>query len=795
MRKYNIPPAFSGSLQLGRQGENGVTQITFLCAGYAKMYGDGFAEAVHRTPDGTTYPVNIEQDENNRVSWLISDGDTATAGTGQLELRWMVNGNLAKSKIFSTIIKSALTAPETPPDAAKSWVDKVLKAAEDIKGGVSEQKAREIAQSVVDAYQETDPTVPEWAKAETKPTYTAAEVGAVPESAKSDIDKNTSARHTHSNKSALDNITAEDIAKWNSGTAGTVELAGATGLAAGSVPTVTETADSTVQARKYTLGIPAGEKGADGAKGEKGTDGADGKSAYQFAQDAGYTGTESDFSKKLNQTTFANPFALTFTGAASATYDGSQAVTVDLPSGGSSQEIETIKQSVAAIKEDLNDIENDTFTVSQGYIPIKLITDKFLSSSGIVDYIGWSATDNIKVDGLQYIYTEWSKASSYNKFLDSGFGLIKMVTIRDGLQKTNIPQNACYIALSNETAVMKGLKVWSPTKANSYENTLEIAMLKQDIPLYYEKHLTDKITKIREKETFSGVDGDEFIFITDYHMEKNANNSSSLIDKIIKNTGAKKIVFGGDAYDASSIPDLALNKIADFYAMFYENADKILSCVGNHEYNNPASNMPKRQIPDGQVYASVVNRNDLIHHSRYACNYTILNHSNKTMYLFVGCEYNSNITNESIKYILKTIKNNNGYNIIVFSHVGLDNGGDDGNVANIIDGFKRITDGIDKFNQKSSYIFDGITYDYSGCAGDVICVFSGHNHVDGCIQTDGGLNVISTTCDAYGAPEGGVVRQKGTITEQAFDVVNIDYKNKKIYMTRVGAGEDRVFSY
>ena len=349
MRKYNIPPAFSGSLQLGRQGENGVTEITFLCAGYAKMYGDGFAEAVHRTPDGTTYPVNIEQDENNRVSWLISDGDTATAGTGQLELRWMVNGNLAKSKIFSTIIKSALTAPETPPDAAKSWVDKVLKAAEDIKagaiddeklakaiaeylekhpiesGGITEQKAREIAQSVVDAYQET---VPNWAKAESKPTYTATEVGAVPDSAKSDIDKNTAARHTHGNKSTLDSISAEDIAKWNSGTAGTVEITGATGLVAGSTPTVTETSDSTERARKYTLGIPAGENG---------------KSAYKFAQDAGYAGTETDFSKKLNQATFANPFPLTFTGAVSATYDGSKAVTVDLPSGGTSKNVRLFK--------------------------------------------------------------------------------------------------------------------------------------------------------------------------------------------------------------------------------------------------------------------------------------------------------------------------------------------------------------------------------------------------------------------------------------------------------------------
>lgn len=460
--------------------------------------------------------------------------------------------------------------------------------------------------------------------------------------------------------------------------------------------------------------------------------------------------------------------------------------------GYSDAKIEAVKKNLL---EEIHNLENDDLTLSQGYIPIRLIANKFLTSSGIANYANWSATENIKVEGLDCIYTEWSKASSYNKFLDSSFGLIKMVTIHDGLQKTNVPEGASYVAFSNETTVMEGLRVWSSTKANSYENTLEISKLKQDIPFYYEKHLSDKINEVRAKETFSGVNGDEFIFITDYHMERNANNSPSLIDKIIHQTGAKKIVFGGDAHDASSTPDLALNKIADFYSMFYENADKILSCVGNHEYNNPASNKPEQQIPNGQVYASIVNRNDLIHHSRHTCNYTILNRSNETMYIFIGCEYSSSTTNESIKYVLETIKNNYGYNIIVFSHVGLDNGGDNGNVANIIDGFKRITDGIDKFNQKSNYIFDGITYDYSGCTGEVICVFSGHNHVDGCIRTDGGLNVISTTCDAYGAQEGGVVRTKGTITEQAFDVVNIDYENKKIYMTRIGAGEDRVFSY
>ena len=44
---------------------------------------------------------------------------------------------------------------------------------------------------------------------------------------------------------------------------------------------------------------PKGETGATGATGPKGDKGADGKSAYQYAQEGGYTGTETEFSAKL----------------------------------------------------------------------------------------------------------------------------------------------------------------------------------------------------------------------------------------------------------------------------------------------------------------------------------------------------------------------------------------------------------------------------------------------------------------------------------------------------------------
>lgn len=44
---------------------------------------------------------------------------------------------------------------------------------------------------------------------------------------------------------------------------------------------------------------PQGEKGATGATGATGADGEDGKSAYEYAVDGGYTGTEAEFAQKL----------------------------------------------------------------------------------------------------------------------------------------------------------------------------------------------------------------------------------------------------------------------------------------------------------------------------------------------------------------------------------------------------------------------------------------------------------------------------------------------------------------
>lgn len=81
-----------------------------------------------------------------------------------------------------------------------------------------------------------------------------------------------------------------------------------------------------------------GIQGQAGLAGSDGQDGADGKSAYQYAVEGGYTGTEAEFAEKLAQEMpdkLPNPNALTFTGAVTGSYDGSEALTVEIPSGGS----------------------------------------------------------------------------------------------------------------------------------------------------------------------------------------------------------------------------------------------------------------------------------------------------------------------------------------------------------------------------------------------------------------------------------------------------------------------------
>lgn len=139
-----------------------------------------------------------------------------------------------------------------------------------------------------------------------------------------------------------------------------------------------------------------------------GEPGADGKSAYAYAVEGGYTGTEAEFAAKLAQEKFANPYTLTFTGAVTGSYDGSEAVSVEIPSGGGSSGGGSGFQRIIdfTTEEGVTQFSTPALTQEQGdaisaasvmnivlYVPIDS-NDTETSTQGTVNinfYIGWNS--------------------------------------------------------------------------------------------------------------------------------------------------------------------------------------------------------------------------------------------------------------------------------------------------------------------------------------------------------------------------------------------------------------------
>lgn len=128
---------------------------------------------------------------------------------------------------------------------------------------------------------------------------------------------------------------------------------------------------------------PKGDTGATGAQGPAGATGpagADGKSAYQYAQDGGFTGTEAEFAAKLAKEipeTLPNPNALTFTGAVTGSYDGSAPVSVKIPEGGSGEAWELIDS--VTLSEDVTSVN---FNFDTPYKKILFMCQPNVSVSG-----------------------------------------------------------------------------------------------------------------------------------------------------------------------------------------------------------------------------------------------------------------------------------------------------------------------------------------------------------------------------------------------------------------------------
>lgn len=135
-------------LPLGRQMEHGVRQVWFDLSYLIENFGEGTATLVHqRNQDLAPYIVSAEQTSTN-LMWTIDETDTAYEGFGKAEIRWVVDGDLAKTVIYKTSVQRSLTAQTEVPEPLESWYEQMLEQI-----GNSQEYAEQAAQSAETAQQ------------------------------------------------------------------------------------------------------------------------------------------------------------------------------------------------------------------------------------------------------------------------------------------------------------------------------------------------------------------------------------------------------------------------------------------------------------------------------------------------------------------------------------------------------------------------------------------------------------------------------------------------------------------
>ena len=291
-------------LPLGRQMENGVRQIIFDLSGLIEDYGDGTAELVHqRGKDLAPYLISAQRDGNS-LTWTVSDTDTAFAGDGQAEIRWRVDDALAKTVILRTYVNHSITADTVIPDALQSYFDALVEYIDD--RSVSPE---DLADAVADYIEQHPIDAPvQSVNGETGNVVLDAEdVGAIAvEQLQTAINSALATAKASGEFDGPQGPKGDTGATGPQGPKGDTGETGATGPQ-GPKGDTGETGATGPQGPKGDTGATGpqgpkgdtGDTGATGPQGPKGDTGDNGKSAYEYAQDGGYTGTAAQFAAKL----------------------------------------------------------------------------------------------------------------------------------------------------------------------------------------------------------------------------------------------------------------------------------------------------------------------------------------------------------------------------------------------------------------------------------------------------------------------------------------------------------------
>lgn len=355
------------------------------------------------------------------------------------------------------------------------------------------------------------------------------------------------------------------------------------------------------------------------------------------------------------------------------------------------------------------------------------------------------------------------------------------------------------------------LEIWGESFNNLY------SLVDSDIEEQSNDGLTSSmIEKLKQKEnqintiTNGITNGINFIFITDSHFPANDLLSKPMMQHVLEHTSAPFVLCGGDFPGAYGTKDDVLESVKT--VIDYQNSigkDRFFSIQANHDFTirkSPTENTGWT-ASNSLVYDTLIRPNEAYLPSIQAGKeYYYLDILPQKTRIFMlnsmdgnpaaentdpwGTQYT--ISQGQADWLVEKAKEKDGWKFIFICHVPCDS-----NLSSYHPNeefFHQVAAAINN-KQKLSFHDTGINEDadFASTTNEVVTILAGHNHVDQSSSKDGVLSITTTSDARYS--DGGWARQPQSYTSPAFDVVSIDYDKGTINTTRIGGGQDRVFSY
>ena len=236
-------------------------------------------------------------------------------------------------------------------------------------------------------------------------------------------------------------------------------------------------------------------------------------------------------------------------------------------------------------------------------------------------------------------------------------------------------------------------------------------------------------------------------------------------------TGVNKILNGGDTGNSQVICENAIAQLKNAIG-----SNRVYTVTGNHEIVDAS----RYESPFERVADELRGHNsDIVYGDGDRSYFYVDDNSSKTRYiglssfgLYINNECEPCYTPDQLAWFKNNALNvEAGWTIIIFTHALYYVNSADKLVVSPI-GSNDFIDAIDTYNGK----------------GVIACVLMGHAHKDRIHIGSTGVPYILSACDRYSAYNGdiNVVREPGTITEQHFEVVVIDKKERRIKLFSIG---------